>query len=293
MQWFFFPQLELQQSENEYIEQLTGDYQATIVIFFEKKKNNWIVVYKCLAVYGQPGPYHNTSTTNKELPRREVSEKVRLPGKSWKYVNKAQRWSIRSPFGEQGLWKLFACRLDLTKHEFRLLTRRHSDVIPASLQSDHRSLLVLGSYQCHVFSPHWVWMWHKTDTINSVTPLAHAPLACEGFVCNVALCKIMSWSSVFPPCPACLRCFPSPAHLYQMNLSISGCLMTSWSLESGLLLGRRPPGTALKNSVLKVKFGIHEWRPQPKWCAGTVACCVMFRSRVVIWIACKLKLIVC
>lgn len=55
MQWFFFPQLELQQSENEYIEQLTGDYQATIVIFLEKKNkqlNCRLQMFGCLWTTG-------------------------------------------------------------------------------------------------------------------------------------------------------------------------------------------------------------------------------------------------
>lgn len=66
----------------------------------------------------------------KNLLRRKVSEEVKLPGKSWKTVSAPHDGSkLHSGNKHFKSWSLVFAPTDLTKHQFRLLTRRCYDFV--------------------------------------------------------------------------------------------------------------------------------------------------------------------
>lgn len=66
----------------------------------------------------------------KNLLRRKVSEEVKLPGKSWKTVSAPHVGSkLHSGNKHFKSWPLIFAPTYLTKHHFRLLTRRRYDVV--------------------------------------------------------------------------------------------------------------------------------------------------------------------
>lgn len=122
-----------------------------------------------VAVCGQPGLYDNISTvlhrdrTNKELPWRQVTEKVRLPGKLG--LSTAQLWSIRTPFREQAI-KTFACRLADRRDKTWLQAFYKAALgccyfIPPFDPFIAVRFLCAYAKQRQLFSLRLVWKWHK------------------------------------------------------------------------------------------------------------------------------------